>query len=80
MPHHNINTMQVLWDNTLLILSGVLAWALALVGVDMPTLGSIFTGSGWEVVDYILNHSAIFLSCLVSLATLFKIKKELKKR
>jgi hypothetical protein len=80
MSGHNTHTMQVLWDNTLLIFSGVFGWVLTAVGVDHSHLGLIFTGEGWEIVDYIFNHAAIFLSCAVSLATLFKINKELKKK
>jgi len=80
MTEHNTHTLQVLWDNTLLIFSGVFGWVLTAIGVDHSHLGFIFTIDGLDLLDYILNHSAIFLSCLVSLATLFKIKKELKKK
>lgn len=80
MSDHSTHTMQVLWDNTLFIFSGIFGWVLTAIGVDHSHLGFIFTGDGWAIVDYILNHSAIFLSCIVSLATLFKIKKELKKK
>ena len=80
MPHHNLDTIHVIGDNTLLIFSGALSWTLTLLGVDTHHLGVIFTGGGWEIADYLINHLAILLSCGVSLATLFKIKKDLKKK
>lgn len=80
MSQHNIHTLHVLWDNTLIILSGILAWTLTLLGVDVHHIGTIFTGGGWEVFDWALSHAAVLLSCAVSLATLFKIKKEIKKQ
>ena len=81
MSHNNLHTLTVLWDNTLLIFSGILGWGLTLLGVDvqhMHSIGVIFTGDGWVIVDYVLNHAAVGLSCIVSLATLLKIKRELK--
>ena len=80
MPGHNTHTMQVLWDNTLLIFSGVFGWVLTAVGVDHSHLGLILTSNGWEILDYVLDHAAVFLSCIVSLATLLKIRKELKSK
>ena len=80
MSQHNLHTVHVLWDNTLLILSGVLAWTLTLLGVDTHNFGVVFTGGGWQIFDWAISHLAVLLSITVSLSTLYKIKKELKNK
>lgn len=75
----NNNFFHVLADNVSLILSGICGWVLTFVGVDSQ-MGFMFTGDGWRIVDWVLSHLALLLSCTVSLATLYKISREMNKK
>lgn len=79
MSNHNFHFLHVLNDNVLLIFSGVFGWILTFLGVNLTSINMVFTGDGWQALDWILSHFAVLLSCTVSLATLYKIRKELKK-
>lgn len=59
--------MQVLWDNVLLIAGGVASWIF--------TLGGIY-----DLTKGLFTLLALFLSCAVSAATLYKIMKDLRKK
>jgi hypothetical protein len=82
MTEHNTNIIQVLWDNLFYIGSGVASWALAAFGGEAYSiLGLILIDlTFFTVVDWIINNMAILLSCAVSVATLFKMRDEIKKK
>lgn len=82
MSHHTANTLQVLWDNLFYIGGGMASWMLAAFGIGSHNvLGSIVLSADFLVIaDWIFSHMAILLSCCVSVATLFKIKKEIKSK
>lgn len=80
MSHHTTNILQVLWDNLFYIGGGVASWILAAFGIQAHSvLGSITLSADFFVIaDWVFSHLAILLSCSVSVATLFKIRKEIK--
>jgi len=80
MSTHNTHTLQVLWDNLLYIGGGIASWTLAALGIEAHNVLGVVTLNAdfFMIIDWIFTHMAILLSCSVSVATLFKIRKEIK--
>jgi hypothetical protein len=80
MSQHNTHTLQVLWDNLLYIGGGIASWTLAAFGIEAHNvLGAVTLNADFFVMaDWVFSHLAILLSCSVSVATLVKIRKEIK--
>jgi hypothetical protein len=49
------------------------SWILTIFGFNITSIGQTLTG-----IEVVLRIAALFLACTVSVATLYKIKRELK--
>lgn len=75
MSHNNHHILDVLSNNLSHISESVLAWILTIFGLH-PN----FTLDPGDIsVDGLLRKATLILACIVSLATLYKIRKDLKK-